>query len=928
MHLENLEDFYPLSPMQEGMLFHTISSPHSGMYVLQQTCTLVGKLDVRAFEHAWQQVLGRHPILRTRFLWEGLKRPVQVVERGPKLTADRLDWRGLAEPEQTARLGAYLEADRVRGFDLSIAPLMRLALIRIKEDTHYFIWSYHHLVLDGWSMSLVIKDVFAFYEASRQNQDLRLEQPRPYRDYIAWLQRQDMAKAEGFWRQTLKGFTAPTHIKATPASQEDLCASYGVPVSDATREALRSFARKNQLSLNTLFQGAWALLLSRYSGQQDVLFGSVVSGRPPDLAGIETMVGLFINTLPVRVRVPADAWLLPWLKDLQAQHLEAQQYEYSPLIQVQKWSELPRGVSLFETLLAFENYPVDAPAREESKSVDVLGAPVSELPSRPHTNYPLSVGVMPGQYLVLGITYDSRRFDKAAIVGIGSDLQRLLDSIAADPQQRLASLLASDRQEASRADNAKDQEERFEDIYARSNLTKNQLLFWIGQRMRPGVPAYNMLNSIPISADINPDHFRKAFQTLVNSSDALRTVIDEIDGVPRQRVLPHLSYEMKYIDFSKSADAEVQYQDWLHKHCQAPFDFQERLFDSTLVRISERKFAWNIKYHHIILDGVGLSIIFQRLHELYGCSIEGRLAETVELPRFEDFITYNRTYQESQRCVQDEAYWKRKLAAPLDPITYYSATALKQTTRVERLTLEIGEERRRKLNAIAAEKEISIGSPLLSGLAILSALLLTFLYVIGGNERPSIATPFQNRRSKAFKETIGLFMQIFPIRVHIEPGDTFLSLIKKVAAEIFEILEHSEYTLRGTLHGKSYHAVLNYYPVPVTHAAGSVIDPERHAEWIQPGYGDEHLALAATSEMDGLPRRMWLDFDCDAFTPQQRGQAMRHFLRVIDAFLDDYKQPLVRISLLSEEEERQPVTNRPASALVSERLPCEPRDAG
>ncbi len=436
MSKRNVEAVYPLSPMQQGMLFHSLYAPDSGVYVEQMTCTLGGDLDVVAFERAWQQVVERHPILRTAFVWKRLDRTFQVVHREVGLSLERLDWRGLSAPEQVAQLEAMLRADRCRGFDVSKAPLLRLALMRTAEDSWQFMWTHHHAVLDGWSVPLLLKEVLALYEATRQGRAVRLESVRPYRDYIAWLQKQDLSKAEAFWRKTLEGFTAPTLLVVDHPTQGTAgYAELETRLSAETTEALQSLARQNQLTMNTLIQGAWALLLSRYSGEKDIVFGATVSGRPADLSGAESMVGLFINTLPVRVQVPPEVTLLPWLKQLQAQQVELRQYEYSPLVQIQGWSQVPRGLSLFDSILVFENYPVGDFLQQMEKSLRVR-----DVRSLEQTNYPLTVASGPGRELVLKILYDGRRFDADTIVRMLGHLSTLLESFAANVNQCLSTL--------------------------------------------------------------------------------------------------------------------------------------------------------------------------------------------------------------------------------------------------------------------------------------------------------------------------------------------------------------------------------------------------------------------------------------------------------------------------------------------------------
>ena len=342
-----IEDVYPLSSLQSGLLFHSLYAPESGAYFEQVTCTVQGALDVVAFRHAWQTLVDRHAILRTGFIWEGLGEPVQVVHRQVSLPWEEQDWRGLPSTRQQDLLASFSREDRSRGFALDEAPLMRVALLRVTDDAWRLLWSHHHLLLDGWSLPLLLKEVLISYEAHRQGRPAPLERHRPYRDFIAWVQRQDRTSAEAYWRETLKGFRTPTPLVIERSSGRGLdepVVSHAEQRQSLSREATKALellGRRQQLTLNTIVQGAWALLLSRYSGEEDIVFGTTVSGRSAPLAGIETMLGLFINTLPVRVRVPADEDVVSWLRMLQDRLVELRRFEWSPLAQVQGWSEVP-----------------------------------------------------------------------------------------------------------------------------------------------------------------------------------------------------------------------------------------------------------------------------------------------------------------------------------------------------------------------------------------------------------------------------------------------------------------------------------------------------------------------------------------------------------------------------------------------------------
>jgi amino acid adenylation domain-containing protein len=437
---KNIESIYPLSPLQEGLLFHSLYDPEAGLYFTQLQLVFTGEFKVSAFKRAWQQVLDRHPILRTFFIWKGRDKPLQIVRQRVTLPWDERDWRDLSAREQEENSQIFLESDRHRGFTLSEAPLMRFLFVCLAEDKYQFIWSHHHLLLDGWSLSLLLKEVSAWYENISQNQQLSAEPVRPYQDFIAWIERQDLSEAEIFWRRMLSGFERPINLGIDRVSSilPNVIKNHAVVqilLPATTTEALESMVRKHHLTLSTLVQGAWALFLSRYSGEEDVMFGTVSSGRPVTLRGVETMVGLFINTLPMRVRISPEISCLQWLKKVQDQQIEMRQYEYSSLSQIQGWSEVPRGVPLFETILAFENYPVDKILQKPFGGMQIQEVRVIE-----RTNYPIFVQVNPGSELRVTITYDCHRFQTATINRMLGHFQTLLKGIADNPSQRLSDL--------------------------------------------------------------------------------------------------------------------------------------------------------------------------------------------------------------------------------------------------------------------------------------------------------------------------------------------------------------------------------------------------------------------------------------------------------------------------------------------------------
>ena len=441
MNTENIEDIYEVSPLQHGILFHSVYGSELALYFCQLGFTFDtrGDFNFGAFEQAWQEVVARHTMLRTSFHWEDIDKPLQVVYRQVKLPIQQYDWRGIDSKEQQQRFDTFLKSDRNRGFDLSQVPLMRVTLIRFDDDSYQFVWSSHMIIVDGWSSPLVIKEVIELYTAYSQGKDVTLTTGSTFRDYITWLRQQDLSQAENFWRRTLKGLKAPTpltnlyvHNLVNPEERYD---EPQIKLSKATTAKLHLLAKQHHLTINAFLQGAWVLLLRRYSCKTEVVYGCTVSGRPVDLEGSESMVGMLINTLPVRVQVDDQQYLLPWLKQLQEQLVEIRQYEYTSLVDIQRWSELPPGAPLFDSIFVFENQPVDEILQKRSQDLSV------ELTLNLYkTNYPLNLVGYPGSELKIGISSDFRSFDSATISGILNHFEILLQSIATNPEVRLKDL--------------------------------------------------------------------------------------------------------------------------------------------------------------------------------------------------------------------------------------------------------------------------------------------------------------------------------------------------------------------------------------------------------------------------------------------------------------------------------------------------------
>ncbi|MEG0859820.1 MAG: non-ribosomal peptide synthetase [Pseudomonas sp.] len=431
-----IEDVYPLTPMQEGLLLHTLLEPGTGIYYMQDRYRINSALDPQRFAQAWQAVVARHEALRASFSWNAGEAMLQIIHKPGSTALDYQDWAELAEDEQEARLQTLHRQEREAGFDLLQQAPFHLRLIRVGADRYWFMMSNHHILIDAWCRSLLMNDFFELYMALGERREAQLPVPPRYRDYISWLQHQDLDEARQWWRDNLQGFERSTAVPSDrPLLRDHGAENAGMIVGDCyTRldvtdgARLRELAQAHQLTVNTFAQAAWALVLSRYSGERDVLFGVTVAGRPVSMPQMQRTVGLFINSIALRVKLPAAGErcsVRQWLKGLFERNMELREYEYLPLVSIQECSELPKGQPLFDSLFVFENAPVEVAVLDRAQSLNA-----SSDSGRTHTNFPLTAVCYPGDDLGLHLSFDQRYFDTSTVERLLAEFKRLVLALA------------------------------------------------------------------------------------------------------------------------------------------------------------------------------------------------------------------------------------------------------------------------------------------------------------------------------------------------------------------------------------------------------------------------------------------------------------------------------------------------------------------
>ena len=443
MQLKNVEDIYPLSPMQETMLFYACSlssssDSHSNLnkqdVLFNQTRFILnGELKQSQFKQAWQAIIERHAALRTAFVWEGLKSPQQVVRAQLKVPFEFIDLSHLSSKEQDTQLLDICQKDRQLGFNPINAPLMRVILIACSPSSHQLIWSSHHLVIDRWCIPVIFDELLRLYQQLLDEAKATYQIAPSFKHYITWLKKIDTKQNKLYWLKQLSGFTQQTFITNKALTQVGQSKNASLTFNSSELLHLKKFCKINQLTMASVIQGAWAMVLNQYNQNSDVIFGVVVSGRPPQLEGVEEIIGSFINNLPIRVKFSPLFSVISWLQNLQKEAYKKTAYEHTPATTLQTWSDLPIQHVLFDSILVWL-----APA----KITQTEQLSIEALPSNMSTSYPLTLSIEDtGNELNLFAKLDNQSQSVAPLADILLQLKDWIITICKVDDQTLLSEL-------------------------------------------------------------------------------------------------------------------------------------------------------------------------------------------------------------------------------------------------------------------------------------------------------------------------------------------------------------------------------------------------------------------------------------------------------------------------------------------------------
>ncbi|MEO7533278.1 MAG: amino acid adenylation domain-containing protein, partial [Ferruginibacter sp.] len=420
---KKITSIYRLSGLQEGMLFHGLYDEKGGGYIEQFSCDVSGVV-LATFMESWKYLFKKHTVLRSSFIYDKFSIPVQCVYQEVALPVEVIDYRDLPGDRQQKAIELYGQTDATKPFDFQSPPLMRVGLIRVTDDNYRMLWTSHHILFDGWSRQVLMEEFLTIYELLLSGKSLPVIEEDRYEDYIRFTERIDKDQQEAYWSNYLKGVESGTLLPFIGSTIERTkgVGEYKLERLELdldTSLSIQNFAQKNRLTVNTLMQGVWALLLHRYTASNDIVYGIIVSGRPDDLPGVERRVGLYINTSPLHSKAAEDQHITGWLQALQAAQVEARQYQHSPLSEVQKWSDVPGD--LFDSLLVFENYPVSKVIGERQWSLRVENVEMHE-----QTNYPLTILVSNNEQIKVQFNYNSALLKEVYVKEIKDHFKHVL----------------------------------------------------------------------------------------------------------------------------------------------------------------------------------------------------------------------------------------------------------------------------------------------------------------------------------------------------------------------------------------------------------------------------------------------------------------------------------------------------------------------
>jgi len=891
---------YPLSFSQESLWFIRQLQPTLTIHNRPWALRLRGCLDRTIVERCINEIVRRHEVLRSTFSSIDGK-PFQKIQPHKSLELPIADLSNLSQEEKEAQAIRLCRERTKIPFDLEQDPMLRPILIQMDQEDHILLLTTHHIAFDGWSEQIFLQEFSSLYKAFSLRKPSPLpERPIQYPDYAQWerefLQGERLSHLEAFWRSGLKGASSHLSLVSEDSFHEKRMfrgETLHLSISDDLTHRLHELGRKQGCTLFMTLLAAYKITLSIQAKETDILVGTIVAGRKH--TDLENAIGLFTNTLVMRTQLAGDPTIIEVMKRVRETTLRAYDHQDLPFERLIEILNPPRRAGytpLIQAAIQLRNFP--------EARVDIPGLSIDEFPfDYRYGTVNLSLEIVEHTLgLACMLHYDASLIDEQTAKQFFGEFHQILNWIVDHPSFRLSHLTKRLIDSSTISPSHRTEQPK---PTPGLDLTGTQALVWAGQKLRPHEPLYNLAYLAVIHTKIDPDHFNSALQALINGSDALRTVIIEQDGFPLQLVRDSWDFQCPTLDLSDEENPLKTMQDWAIATASRPFDTQESLFDTALIKLSENQWGWLIRIHHIISDNYSVEIIFQRMQMYYEASLNGNINEIQLFPQFEDYVSYEHSRYHSVQFNKIRAYWEEKFSTPLEQLTFYGRRRTGISAHSQRVTLDLGPSRTQKIREIVTGSDFFTKSEDISLLNTFTSLFFAYLHRVSGNRDLSLAISFHNRLRSEFKETIGLFMEALAVRVQFDENETFRSLVKKVTAEMIETLRHRQYPLRNPIHSPIYEIVLNYHIATFSHFLGAAVDFGR----VHHGYDEDNLGIHIQDYGDSGSLKIAFDFNCEAFPTYLRDRILSHFECLVDAFLMNPEAPIDQVELFSPDERQQ-----------------------
>jgi amino acid adenylation domain-containing protein len=880
-----------LSYAQQRLWFLAQLEGPGATYNIPAALELRGMLDIHALETTFVTLVQRHQSLRLCFPEVNGEATVQEIPAYNPLTVSELNH--LSSDDQHVEVQRLAKEHAAASFDLANGPLLWLYLLTLSEQNAVLLFNMHHIISDGWSMDILVREWFDIYSALSQGQTPYLEPlPIQYSDYAAWqrswLQGEVLQTQIEYWSKQLAD--APQTLDLpTDKTRPDQLTYRGAEVSfqiDKTlTQSFKAFSQQQGCTLFMSLLAVYGILLSRYSRQKDILIATPIAGRHH--TQLENIIGFFVNNLIIRVRPSNALNFSELLAQVRQTLLEAYAHQDLPFEKLVETLNIPRR----------QNY---SPLSQAAFTMETADFSEPQLPSLHITSLPgissvaktdLTLSLVEHEDHLQGVVnYSTDLFIEATAIHFAKDFQALLTLLLEHPQQTLRRTLKNSGIHAQSSVQAGDMTWLLE----HSNLTPNQLLIWLGQQVKSNEAVLyqsSLLSHLPFVVSLK--HFQSALDTLLNSSDALRSVFLENGGIPRQQVLQALNYQVEWVDLSNGDNPQHALQTWAVRRNAKILTLSEQLFDIALIKLSAEHSIFYLNIHQLIGDGVAIDIIISQMSQLYQLAETGQLPGQVDFPQFATYQEDNESYLDSDRFKQDEAYWQQHARSV--PLSFYGWHRRPRSNRVHCVHYQITALEMQRLHERAGQfagtKQVNHTQLML----LFNTILVVYLHKISQNAEIVIGIPMHNRRTPAFKQTIGSFMQVLPMRVEVEPNDTFITLYRKVKQAHQPLLRHGRYALRNPAQNPLYEVTLNYHIASYDEFAGYPVTPD----WQRATYSSELLTLNIFDFARSGQPHLEFDLNSEIFGKIECQYVIEHFQLVLAALLNNPEQPITTVSLLT-----------------------------